>query len=74
MTIEETTLYKVDCFMDRDAKQHQSSRNCTIMMASGIKGKMKGYPIPFGMNIARKLKLKVGDTFSQTIYTSRDLT
>lgn len=63
----EKTTYRVYAFWNQKQENVGAKRNATIMMATGVKGAMKGATTPMGMSIARRLGLKVGDTFTETI-------
>lgn len=65
----ETTTWKVHAFVDKNGHPTTVRKDQTVMLGSGLRGDMKGACSPFGMNIARKLCLKVGDHFvEQTHY------
>jgi hypothetical protein len=62
----EKTTYRVVEFIDKNGEITTNPVEMTIMMGSGIKGYGKGLSVPFGMGIAKTLKLKVGDVFTET--------
>lgn len=61
------TSYEVHCFVNGDGVQVSNKKGAKIMLASATSGDMRGFTVPFGIKVARQLKLKVGDSFVEEI-------
>jgi len=63
----ERSTYRVHSFVNEKQETLTSKSKATVMLVSGVKGVMKGVCRPVGMSVARKLRLNVGDVFTETI-------
>ena len=67
----EETVYKVHSFVDNAGNPVASIKKASLALAYGVKGYMKGTTTPLALSIVRKLRLKVGDEFTEHIRYSR---
>lgn len=63
----EKTTYRVCEFVNKDGEVTSNKKEMTVMVVTAITGGRKGISIPRGMSIARRMRLKIGDTFTETI-------
>lgn len=71
MDVTRITTFKVHQFVDKNGTEVADQKDATILLAIGTRGHMKGFTMPVSMNVVRKMKLKVGDIFTETRILSK---